>query len=44
MDSRGNRGDTQGKPYGVARETLMNDPKVSGQLVDIRDTEVSPGS
>jgi hypothetical protein len=33
---RGSRGDTQGKPNGAARETLMDALKLSGQLVDIR--------
>ena len=33
---RGSRGDTQGKPNGAARETLMDAPNLSGQLMDIR--------
>lgn len=33
---RGGRGDTQEKPNGAARETLMDAPKLSGQLVNIR--------
>jgi len=36
VDFRGGKGDTQGKPDGVARETLMDAPKLSGQLVNIR--------
>jgi hypothetical protein len=40
MTSRGIRVDTQGKPYGVARETLAD---AEQQLVDIRETEVSLG-
>jgi len=36
VDFRGSRGDTQGKPNGAARETLMDVPNLSGQLMDIR--------